>query len=114
MNSKKKGKTGELELAKILREHGYTDAARSQQFNGKAGDADIVGALEGIHIECKRVENLNIYNAIDQAKRDAKNGDVPTVFHRRNHKEWLVTMQMEEWLKLYGKAHDSETEKGSD
>ena len=60
VNSKRKGKSGELELAAKLKGHGY-DVRRSVQYNGKAedGQADLLG-LPGIHIECKRVENLNL------------------------------------------------------
>lgn len=99
INSKRKGSTGERELAHKLEEYGY-NARRSVQYNGKDGQADVVG-LPKIHIECKRVEKLNIYDAIDQAKRDAKNGDMPTVFHRKNRCNWLVTMELDEFMKLY-------------
>lgn len=98
MNSKDKGKRGELELAKILREYGY-DTRRGQQYSGIGGD-DVVG-LPGIHIECKRVERLNIYEAMAQSVRDCK-GDVPTVFHRKNNQKWLVTLPLEEFIKIYG------------
>lgn len=54
MNSNRKGKEGERELANLLKSHGY-DCRRGQQFCGSNGDADVVG-LPGIHIECKRVE----------------------------------------------------------
>ena len=66
MNSNNKGKNGERELATILREYGY-DSRRGQQYCGSNGDADVVG-LPGVHIECKRVERLNIYDAIEQSK----------------------------------------------
>ena len=99
INSKTKGKQGELELAHKLKEYGY-DTKRSVQYNGKDGQADVLG-LPNIHIECKRVEKLNIYDAIDQAKRDAKNGDKPTVFHRKNRCNWLVTMELDEFMELY-------------
>lgn len=101
VNGKKKGKTGELELSKILKAEGF-DTRRSVQYNGKNedGQADLIG-LPGIHIECKRVERLNIYDAIDQAKRDAKNEEIPTVFHRKNRCEWLVTMRFDDWVRLY-------------
>ena len=33
MNSRQKGKRGELELAKVLREHGY-ETRRGQQYSG--------------------------------------------------------------------------------
>lgn len=98
-NSKAKGAKGERELASKLREYGY-DCRRGQQYCGANGDADVVG-LPNIHIECKRVEHLNLYDAISQAKADAKEGEVPTVFHRKDRCEWLVTMTLNEWIKLY-------------
>lgn len=102
MNSKVKGNKGEGELAAILREHGY-NTRRGQQFCGANGDADVVG-LPGIHIEVKRVERLNIYEAMQQSIRDARSGEMPAVFHRRNRKGWLVTMPLEEWIELYSEA----------
>lgn len=107
-NGKRKGKEGELELARKLKEYGY-DAKRSVQYNGKDGQADVLG-LKDIHIECKRVEKLNIYDAIAQAKRDAKNGDKPTVFHRKNRCNWLVTMELDSFMELYEGYKNNKTE----
>ena len=98
-NSRQKGAAGERELARKLREYGY-NCRRGQQYCGANGDADVVG-LEGIHIECKRVERLNIEDAVAQAKRDAREGELPAVFHRKNNHEWLVTMPMDDWMRLY-------------
>ena len=101
MNSNNKGKNGERELATILREYGY-DSRRGQQYCGSNVDADVVG-LPGVHIEW-----LNIYDAIEQSKNDARKGENPVVMHRRNRKEWLVTMPLDDWMKIYGKAlHDN-------
>lgn len=100
MNSRSKGARGEREVAKILRDYGY-DCRRGQQYSGANGDADVVG-LPGIHIEVKRRERLDIYSAISQAVRDAREGEKPTVFHRKNDCEWLVTMRLGDFMKLYG------------
>jgi len=97
MNSKRKGKRGELEFARFCREQGY-NVRRGQQYSGIEGE-DVVG-LPGIHVEVKRVERLNIYDAIAQSKRDAQ-GKIPIVAHRRNNCEWLITMRAEDWFKLY-------------
>lgn len=105
--SREKGKRGERELAKKLKEYGY-EAKRVQQFCGSNGDADVDG-LEGIHIECKRVEKLNIYDAIAQSKSDARLGELPTVFHRKNNCEWLVTMPLDDWMKLYAQYTTDKT-----
>ena len=99
MNSRMKGKRGELELARALRALGY-DCRRGQQYSGKNGDADVVG-LPGIHIECKRVERLNLTEAMKQARRDALPGEFPVVFHRRNDEPWMVTMPLESWIEIY-------------
>ena len=99
MNSRDKGKRGERELAKVLRENGY-DCRRGQQFNGADGSADVIG-LDGIHIECKRVEKLNIYDAMYQSIEDARDWEIPVVMHRKNKKPWLVTMLLVDWLDMY-------------
>lgn len=99
MNSRRKGKGGELELAAILREHGY-DARRGQQYRGGGDSPDVTG-LPGVHIECKRVERLDLDAAFEQATRDAAPGEVPAVFHRRNGKPWKVTVSLEDFLRLY-------------
>ena len=109
INSRQKGARAERLLSHalnaLLDEEGIT-TRRGQQFCGANGDADIVGLPE-IHIECKAVERLNIYDAIDQAKRDARKGELPTVFHKKNRKEWLVTMPLIEWINLYKAFHKS-------
>lgn len=99
MNSRQKGKAGERELAKKLREYGY-DCRRGQQYNGSDGSADVVG-LEGVHIECKRVERLNIEDAMAQSKHDARQGEIPVVMHRKNNCKWLVTLRLDDFMNIY-------------
>lgn len=99
-NSKRKGNEGERELARKLKEYGY-GCRRGQQFCGADGSADVIG-LPGIHIECKRVERLNLYEAMTQAAHDAREKETPAVFHRRNRCEWLVTLKLDDFMKLYG------------
>lgn len=97
--SRNKGKRGENELANILKAHGY-DARRGQQFSGANGDADVVG-LPGVHIEVKRTESLSLYTALEQAESDAREGEIPVVFHRRNRKRWVAIMELENFLNMY-------------
>lgn len=101
MNSREKGARGERELAEALRSYGY-NAYRGMQFKGGEDSPDVV-CFDDIHIECKRVENLNIDKAMEQAQRDCGK-KIPAVFHRRNNKPWKVTMLLDDWQKLYKRA----------
>ena len=105
MNSRKKGADGERELANILKTYGF-DAHRGQQYSGFQGDPDVIG-LPGIHIECKRVEKLNLDAAMDQSKRDARKGETPVVIHRKNRRPWVVTIGLDDFLQMYLKARDA-------
>lgn len=98
-NSRAKGARGERELAHVLQEYGY-DTRRGQQYSGANGDADVVG-LPHIHIECKRVEKLNIDKAMQQSMEDSRENEVPVVMHRKDRQRWLVTMTMDEWMRFY-------------
>ena len=97
--SREKGKRGERMLASFLREQGY-DCRRGVQYSGGPDSPDVVG-LPHIHIECKFVERLNIYDAVAQAIRDRKEGEKAVVFHRRSRGEWLVTMPADEFIDIY-------------
>lgn len=99
VNSRNKGASYERHVAGLFKSEGY-EARRGQQYCGANGDADVIG-VKGIHIECKAVERLNLYDAIAQAKKDAKNGDLPVVVHKKNYCKDLVTMEFSEWIKLY-------------
>lgn len=102
INSKQKGARFERSLASKLKEYGYTDARRTAQYCGNTGDASDVVGLPGIHIEAKHVERLNIYDAINQAKRDSEGtGNLPVVFHKKNNHEILVSMPLYVFMELY-------------
>ena len=98
-NSREKGKRYELHVSGLFKSEGY-DARRGQQYCGANGDADVVG-VPGIHIECKHVERLNLYDAMAQAKHDAREDELPVVIHRKNRCNDLVTMEFSDWIKLF-------------
>lgn len=102
-SSRNKGAAGERELSKIFQEYGY-DTKRGYVFYHQS---DVVG-LPGIHIECKRVEKLNVSNAMQQSVNESitKADGIPTLFHRKNREGWLVTMRLEDWIELYKSWND--------
>lgn len=101
-SQQRKGADGERELVGILQQYGYQVERGGSETFGTV--PDLIG-LPGIHIECKRVERLNISEAMKQSVRDAQRfrDGVPTVFHRRNREGWFVTMKLEDWITLIKK-----------
>ncbi len=102
--SQRKGRGGELELSRILAKHGYdVHLGRAMSYGA---EPDLTG-LPGVHIECKRVERLDLTAALEQAARDSERfqDGLPAVFHRRNREGWRVTMNLRDWLELYGNSH---------
>ena len=99
INSRKKGARGERQWRDELRAAGFT-ARRGQQFSGSAESPDVIcEELSCFHFEVKAVEKLNIEEAMQQARQDARRGSpshlhpkAPVVAHRRSFRPWLVTM----------------------
>ena len=105
-NGRRKGKRGELEFCRKCRECGW-GVRRTAQYCGNTGEAADVVGLPGVHVEVKRVERLNIDDAMSQARRDSKkSGRVPIVAHRKNNCEWLITMTAKDWFRLYQEYND--------
>jgi len=99
LKEREKGARGERMLRDELHELGFEDATRGFVWNHTS---DLVG-LDGIHVECKFVEKLNIRNALDQAKDESikRQDGLPTVFSKTSRKPWIVTMDLKDWAKLY-------------
>ena len=93
INSNTKGKAGERELAAKLSTMFRREVFRSQQYCGANHDADLLG-LPGIHIECKRVESMDLYRWLKQAWAEVGPPDVAAVFHRRNKEAWIVSVAL--------------------
>ena len=97
-NSRAKGAAGEREFAAYLRDRGHF-ARRGQQYAGGNDSPDVVTDLP-LHFEVKRVQRLNIVDAIKQAVQDAPAGKAPVVAHRRNREPWLITLRADDFFTL--------------
>jgi hypothetical protein len=98
-NSREKGKRGEREAAAELGIVFACEARRGVQYQGGHDSPDVV--LEGVsvHVEAKRVEKLNLYDALKQAIRDCQ-GKTPIVWHRRNNEESVVIVRVSDLCDL--------------
>jgi Holliday junction resolvase len=100
INSKQKGKSGELEFSKFLQENGY-QARRTQQYCGTEGASDVIcNELRHVHFEVKRIKKCAVYKYYDQAERDRGEHQFPIVAIRANNREWIVTLNAEDFLEL--------------
>lgn len=106
--SQRKGADGERELAAVLREYGYEIKRGGSMSFGEV--PDLVG-LPGVHIEVKRCEQVRLSEWMQQAEKDSKRfrDGMPVVFHRRSREGWRVTMNLADFMRLYGRQKATET-----
>lgn len=110
--SRRKGKVGELEVAKILQAEGWLAARRGQQRAG-VDQSDVIDGPRALHIEVKRVEQLALRAWMGQAVEDAPDGLVPCVVHRRNaDPDWLATVPFRALLRLMERLERLESKAG--
>jgi hypothetical protein len=97
-NSRQKGK---LEWAKFLNEKvPEAKASGGQQASERGMDGtDVMSALP-FHWEVKRVQQLNLHDAVDKCRAESGYGRWPAVAHRKNDRKWVVSMDAEDFLKL--------------
>lgn len=94
LNSRRKGKTGELEAAQYLRElFGWT-TRRSVQHSGTADSADLrVEQTPSLWWEVKRVERLNVPKTMRVAAGQCGRR-TPVLMHRPSRSDWLITIRL--------------------
>ena len=106
INSRTKGAVGERELALLLRTAGYANARRSAQYCGNTGDAPDITGVDGLHIECKRAEQVRDEVFLQQAERDARKGEIPVVMYRRNGETWKANLRLELFMLIWNELTD--------
>lgn len=100
INSRDKGARYERHIAQVLREHGY-EAERGCQHSGGKDSPDVKHNMQGVHIECKAVERLNIWQALEQSKRDAGENEIPVVMFKKNRTKDYVALPLEDFIEIY-------------
>lgn len=98
INSRNKGKRGELEAAaEWNRLVPNAHSRRSQQHSGTESASDLISpGTPHLWLEVKRVERgLNLHDVMDKSREQC--GELcPVVLHRKNETEWLVTFPLEQ------------------
>jgi hypothetical protein len=116
VNSRAKGKNGELDLCHTLRSLYGWACRRTQQYSGwsRGGSSpDIeIDQMPDLFVECKRVQALNVPRALSIAVAQCGRR-CPVVIHRPNRSPngWMVTIRLTDLPRLchaYTHATDSE------
>lgn len=104
-NSRQKGKRGEREVVHLLKAYGF-EAHRGQQFKGTADSPDVIHNMTGFYIEVKWRQSLNLYDTLQIADNEKKDEDTSLIFHKKNGKPWLVTLDAGEFMKLMKEMYE--------
>lgn len=99
-SQRRKGKAGELEVVRAIKDAGWPNAERTSNGRAQHARGDIAGGPQGVHIEVKRQEALNVPKAFRQIESDANPLDVPVLVHRPSGHDWMATLPLDEMLAL--------------
>ncbi len=109
---KNKGARFQKEIKQLIHEH-FPDIHKDSlkvAIMGESGvdihiSPDVRHRRLPLAIECKNVEKLNIWKAIEQAEANADNeGNFPVVFFRRNRTKPYVVLDAEDFLQILEQA----------
>jgi hypothetical protein len=95
-----KGARGELEVVQLLRDAGWKDARRTSDGRGQQSRGDVTNGPQGVHIEVKRQERINVPACLRQAQNDAPGQDMPLLVHRPSRMGWMATVPLVDLLEL--------------
>tara|TARA_R100000093_G_scaffold71188_1_gene46248 strand:+ start:616 stop:990 length:375 start_codon:yes stop_codon:yes gene_type:complete len=114
--SRDKGIRGELEVSKLLKGWGW-EAERGKQRKGGPDSPDVIHNMHNLRpagisfaLEIKLRQQLNLYDALKklEGEQDPDAGMTPVVFHRKDHKPWLVTLSADDFLEIVHYMHNFE------
>jgi len=112
-SAKAKGRRLQNEVCETLVEH-FKEKLESGDIRpalmGESGEdikrSPLAKRLLPFSFECKNQEKLNIWSALEQAKANCPDGDLPVLVFKRNRSETHVAMRFEDFLKLLGESSD--------
>lgn len=107
-SQREKGAQFERDVAIIFRLAGWPRAHRSSDGRVQAARGDIADGPDGVHVECKRHEKLNVPAAFDQVVRDANPTDIAVLVHRPSRHDVMATLPLSDLLPLLKLREDVE------
>ncbi len=105
---RRKGVTGELEVAAIFRHVGF-DCDRTPNSGALRIAGDLYGTVPA-HIEVKRQEVARPWQWFEQASTEAPAGVMPVVAFRRSRSPWLGIVPLAELAELLAELAEARAE----
>jgi hypothetical protein len=62
--------------------------------------------MTGFFIEVKLKQQLNLFDVLDQAEDEKPDDETALIFHRKDNKRWLVTLDAGEFLNIIEELYD--------
>lgn len=106
--SRRKGVTGELEVARIFQAAGF-DCNRVPNSGALRIKGDLYGDMP-VHVEVKRAERCSVWEWIKQATDEAPQGVAPVVVFRRSHTNWHAILPLHTLVVLLACARQLEAD----
>jgi hypothetical protein len=99
INSRKKGHAYELDIRDLFKDLGFTDAVSSRSESKNRDDQGVdLCYTAPFNVQAKAVEKLSsIHDILARMPRD---GNINTVFHKRNRKGTIVCMELNDFVNL--------------
>lgn len=101
----RKGRNAEREFSELLNSYGFhTQPGQPLNFGEMP---DVVG-LPNVHFEIKRHEATHLTEWLRQSQTDADkfHDGIAVVAHRRSRQPWIISMTVENFIKLYKRGHN--------
>lgn len=115
VNSRAKGKRGELQARNAAREHWFAkDCIRAAQACG-AWAADLLYALPGFHVEVKSYKKVAALNWYRQALADKQKGELPIVLMTENgDKNWYIILDIKHTQEFIHAVNTNQANQGTE
>lgn len=96
-SSREKGKRGERDLARLLRDAGIANARRGAQHRGGPDSPDVIG-IPGTHSEVKVRGSMTVMRYAAQAKGEAPEDAIPIIWLKEDRGEWWAMVRAADLL----------------
>lgn len=103
-SEREKGARGELEVARVFREHGF-DCDRTPNSGGLRLRGDLYGNVP-VHVEVKRQETLRLPLWLRQAGLECDAGQTPVVAFRQNNGHWYAALPLDALARLLANSEN--------